>query len=127
MLDVSPDLAERDAAGLYRYLVEIGAVQDTLPAQTSADPITGDVDAAELIATPVPGALVYLVGLGDWVSEGQRLALVVSDAGANHHEILAPFEGLVMTRRDRRLARRGECIIKVLRHPRPPSDPEMGR
>lgn len=127
MLDVSPDLAERDAAGRYRYLVEIGAVQDTLPTRRSADPITGDVDAAELIATPVPGAIVYLVGLGDWVSEGQRLALVVSDAGADHHEILAPFEGLVMTRRDRRLARRGEYIIKVLRRPRSPTGAQMGR
>jgi uncharacterized protein len=126
MLNVSPDLAERDAAGLYRYLVEIGAVQDTLPAQPSADPITEDADAAELIATPVPGALVYLVEIGDWVSEGQRLAVVVSDAGADHREILAPFEGLVMTRRDRRLARRGEYIIKVLRHPQPLRDPEMG-
>jgi uncharacterized protein len=82
---------------------------------------------ARPLPTPVPGALLYFVEIGDWVSEGQRLALVVPDVGVEHDELLAPFEGLVMTRRDRRLARRGEYIIKVLRNPRPEADPEMGR
>ena len=82
---------------------------------------------ARPLPTPVPGALLYFVKIGDWVSEGQRLALVVPDAGAEHYEPLAPFEGLVMTRRDRRLARRGEYTIKLLRNPRPEADPEMGR
>jgi predicted deacylase len=119
MMDVSPALADRDADGLYRYLVDIGAVDDKLPAVNPDEPVTGDVDAAQFIATPVPGALLYDVGIGDWVTEGQRLAVVLSDAGTTRHEIRAPFEGLVMTRRDRRLARRGEEIIKVLRHPQP--------
>jgi predicted deacylase len=119
MIDVTPALADRDADGLYRYLVDIGAVDDKLHAVNPDEPVTGDVDAAQLIATPVPGAVLYDVGIGDWVAEGQRLAVVLSDAGTTRHEIRSPFEGLVMTRRDRRLARRGEEIIKVLRHPRP--------
>jgi predicted deacylase len=119
MMDVTPAFAESDAAGLYRYLVDISAVDDKLPAVNLDEPVTGDVDAAQLIATPMPGALLYDVGIGDWVTEGQRLATVLADAGTTRHEIRAPFDGLVMTRRDRRLARRGEEIIKVLRHPRP--------
>ncbi len=119
MIDVTHALADRDAAGLYRYLVGIGSVSDTLPNIVSEDAITGDVDAAQLISTPVPGALLYDVAIGDWVAEGQRLAVVISTAGKDHHPIRAPFEGFVMTRRDRRFVRRGENIIKVLRHPRP--------
>ncbi len=118
-MDVTAALAERDAEGLYRYLVDIGTVIDELPAIPPIDLVSGDIEAAELIATPVPGALLYDVAVGDWVTEGQRLAVVLSEAGKEHHEVRAPFEGLVMTRRDRRFARRGDEIIKVLRHQRP--------
>ena len=119
MMDVTPALAERDAVGLYRYLVDIGVVLDQLPEIVATDPVTGDVDAAQLIVAPVPGALLFDVKVGDWVKEGDRLAVVVSDAGADHTEIRSPFDGMVMTLRDRRFTRRGENVIKVLRHARP--------
>jgi len=118
MMDVTPDLAKRDAAGLYRYLVDLGAVSDPLVAYDPADPVVGDVDDAQLIPTPVPGALLYDVSVGDWVTEGQRLATVLSEVGVEPYEVRSPFDGLVMTRRDRRFVRRGEDVIKVLRHPR---------
>ena len=116
MLDVSQDLAERDAAGLYRYLVEIGTVQDQLPPIDQGEPLTGDVEEAVLIPTPSPGALLYDVAVGDWVREGQRLVVVLSTSELTRHDICAPFDGFVMTRRDRRVARKGEGVIKVLRH-----------
>ncbi len=120
MKDVTPALADQDAAGLYRYLVDIGTIVDaTLPDLGPHKALVGDVDAAEMIPTPVPGTLLYDVTVGDWVTQDQRLAVVVSDAGLPPHEILSPFDGMVMTRLDRRLARRGEDVIKVLRHPRP--------
>jgi predicted deacylase len=119
MIDVTSATADRDANGLYRYLVDIGTVVDELPAIDPVDTVSGDVDAAQLIATPVPGAILYHVSVGEWVSEGQRLAMILSNAGMTPHEVLSPFDGLVMTRRDRRFARRGEDVIKVLRHPRP--------
>ena len=119
MMDGTPAFADQDAKGLYRYLVDIGTVIDELPAISPGEPISGDVDAAQLIPTPVPGALLYDVEIGDWVTEGQRLAVVLSGTGTVHHEIRSPFEGLVMTRRDRRFVRRGGDIIKVLRHPMP--------
>jgi predicted deacylase len=119
MMDVTPAFAEQDADGLYRYLVDIGTVIDELPAISPVDPIIGDVDAAQLIPTPVPGALLYDVEIGDWVNEGQRLAVVLSEPGTVDHEILSPFDGQVMTRRDLRFVRRGDDVIKVLRHPLP--------
>jgi uncharacterized protein len=122
MVDVTPQYAEHDADGLYRYLVDVGAVIDDLPPVVPAEPVVGDVDAAELIATSEPGVLVYLVEIGEWVTEGQRLVLVLTEAGSTPHEVIAPFDGLVMTRLDKRFARRGEHVIKVLRHPRPQLD-----
>lgn len=117
MMDVTLEFAERDADGLYRYLVDIGVVIDHLPDIVAADPVSGDVDAAQLIVSPVPGALLFDVKVGDWVKKGERLAVVVSEAGTDHHEIRSPFDGMVMTRRDRRFTRRGENVIKILRHP----------
>lgn len=122
MIDVTPQLAEHDADGLYRYLVDVGAVIDELPPVVLAEPVVGDVDAAELIATPEPGVLFYLVEIGDWVAEGHRLVLVLTEAGTSPHEIIAPFDGLVMTRLDKRFARRGEHVIKVLRYRHPHLD-----
>ena len=119
MMDVTPAFAEQDADGLYRYLVDVGTVIDELSAISPVDPITGDVDAAHLIPTPVPGALLYDVDIGDWVKEGQRLAVVLSEPGTVDHEIRSPFDGQVMTRRDLRFVRRGDDVIKVLRHPLP--------
>jgi hypothetical protein len=126
MMDVSVDLARKDAAGLYRYLADIGAVKDAPEATDCAEPLVGDVDDAVLIPTPVAGALLYGVNCGDWVVEGQTLVSVLCDAGDEPHEVRAPFAGLVMTRRDRRFARRGDDVIKVLRCTRPSSkgDPE---
>lgn len=48
----------------------------------------------------MPGALLYDVEIGDWVTEGQRLAVVLSEPGTVDHEIRSPFDGQVMTRRD---------------------------
>ena len=99
--------------------MDFGIVIDELPDIVAADPVLGDVDAAQLIVSPVPGALLFNVQVGDWIKEGECLAVVVSDAGTDHHEIRSPFkDGLVMTRRDRRFARVcGENVIKILRHP----------
>ena len=119
MIDVTPEFAEHDANGLYHYLVSIGTVDDTLPANYAVDPIIGDVDAAELLATPSSGAVLYEVEICDWVKSGQRLAVVVSKPGAPHQEIISPFDGQVMTRREVRFVRKGDDVIKVLRHPLP--------
>jgi len=119
LVDVKHTKAVQDADGLYRYLVDIGTVTDELPAFVPVETIVGDVDAAELIPTPVPGAILYDVGIGDWVRKGQRLAVILSEPGTAHHEIRSPFDGQVMTRRDRRFARRGDDVIKVLRHSLP--------
>lgn len=125
MLDVTPDLAEKDASGLYRYLVDIGAVDDTLPPAPRRDPIIGHVDDAELILTPEPGAILYHVNVSEPVAEGQRLASILAEPGAAPYDLRAPFGGVVMTRRNQRIVRRGDHVLKLLRHPGRRPDPSV--
>ncbi|KAA9008130.1 succinylglutamate desuccinylase/aspartoacylase domain-containing protein [Histidinibacterium aquaticum] len=121
MIDVTADLAEQDALGLYRYLVETGTVVDRLQEAPAEEPVTGDIGAAELVLTPAPGAMMLDVEVGEWVAEGQRLAEIITEAGLERHEIRAPFEGMVLTRFNRRIVRRGDYVAKILRHERPAS------
>ncbi|EEW23719.1 hypothetical protein Rsw2DRAFT_3346 [Rhodobacter ferrooxidans] len=88
-----------------------------LPEPNRASAAAAWADLAEVILCEDAEemARVFDVTVGDWVSEGDRLAVVLPVAGTEPHEIVSPFDGLVMTRRDRRFTRRGENVIKVLR------------
>ena len=115
MRDVSHEFAENDATGLYRYLCEIGAVGDSMPPLDTSEPVTGHADEAELLPTPVPGAVLYDVTVGERVVAGQRLAVILPEPGSQPFDLRAPFDGLVMTRRNLRFIRRGDYVVKVLR------------
>ena len=117
MIDVTNEMAYRDAAGLYRYLVTVGAVRDTVSPPPAIKPTIGHIDDAELIPTPVPGAVLYDVEVGDRVVAGQRLAAILPHAGTDPREVRAPYDGIVMTRRNFRFVRRGDHVMKVLRFP----------
>ena len=116
MMDVSKSFGETDAANLYGYLVAIGAIRDDPPRFKSNNPLVSDEALAELIPTPVSGAVLYCVDICEWVSAGQCVARIVGEAGMPHHEILAPADGFVMTKRERRYLRKGEDVLKILRH-----------
>jgi hypothetical protein len=118
MLDVRDDLAATDAAGLSRYLVHLGTVWDDLAPVASPEPLVADVALAEYISKLVAGAVLYEVEVGDRATAGQRVAPVLSEAGAARHEVLAPAEGYVLARRDRRFLRRGDNVLTILRHSR---------
>lgn len=120
LVDVDDRLGAADAAGLYRYLVRLGTVSDDFPAATPGpEPLVVGSPLAEYVYSPVGGAVLFEAAVGDWVTAGQRVAQVLSEAGSPRHEVLAPAEGMVMTRRDRRVLRRGDEVLKILRHPRP--------
>lgn len=117
VMDVTPEFAEIDAAGLYSYLAQIGTVVDDLPYITSDEPVMIDGNSAEMILTPEPGALLYNIGVGERVSNGQLVATILPEAGSPPHEIRAPFEGIVLSRRAVRFLRRGSDVLTLLRHP----------
>ena len=115
ILDVSDTFAETDANNLYRYLAAVGAIDDASQNLSSREPIVSDEALAELIPTPVSGAVLYCVEVGDKVRAGQCVARIVSEAGMPHHQILAPADGTVITRRERRFLRKGEDVLKILK------------
>ena len=53
------------------------------------------------------GSVLYDAEVGDRVPRGQRVARFLGAAGLPNYEILAPFDGVVITRRERRFLRRG--------------------
>ena len=114
VLDVSEAHAENDADGLFRYLAAIGGVEGVEIDSPPNNPYVLDEALAELIPTPAAGAVLYDAEVGDRVSRGQRVARILGAAGLAHYEILAPFDGVVITRRERRFLRRGEDVLKIL-------------
>ena len=115
MRDVTHAYAQTDAEGLYRYLAQVGAVRDTPAPIVTAEPLVAHIDDAELIHSPVPGAILYDVAIGDRVEKGQRLAAILPEPGSPPHDLCAPFAGTVMTLLQFRFVRRGDHALKVLR------------
>ncbi|PZV39068.1 succinylglutamate desuccinylase/aspartoacylase domain-containing protein [Mesorhizobium kowhaii] len=117
ILDVDGALAAADAEGLYRLLVARGVITDTaLPA---TDPFTGVVAPLEnidMMPAPRAGAVLYDVKPGDRVAKGARLATIVHAPGETdgRTEVFAPQDGIVLTRRSRRIIRAGEDLLKLV-------------
>ncbi|KQT54761.1 peptidase M14 [Aureimonas sp. Leaf454] len=115
--DVTPELADADAAGLYRFLVARGTVRDETqpPLGPWSGPVT-PLDHVEMIRAPVGGALLFHVGPGDHVEAGQTLVTILTAPGEAGGEtvVTAPQAGLVLTRRRQRLTRTGEDLLKIL-------------
>lgn len=115
--DVGPRLAAADADGLYRFLVGRGVVED--PAVTPPPPFAGHavpLENVEMLRTPVGGMVLYHVGPGDRVAEGDLLATVVATPGEAQGavEMRAPQAGLVAVVRAAKLVRAGEDLLKLL-------------
>ncbi len=115
MMDVSQAYAAIDSSNLYRYLIAVGAIHGEEARFDANDPLVRDEALAELIPTPVSGAVLYCVNVNDQVFAGQCVARILSEAGDPQHEILAPANGIVVTRRERRFLRKGEDVLKIIR------------
>ncbi|MBZ9678391.1 succinylglutamate desuccinylase/aspartoacylase family protein [Mesorhizobium sp. ES1-1] len=117
MLDVDATLARADADGLYRLLVARGTVVD--PDLPGPGPFTGVVAPLEnidMMPAPRAGAVLYNVKPGDRVARGDRLATIVHAPGEaeGHIEVFAPQDGIILTRRSRRIIRAGEDLLKLV-------------
>ncbi|KAB0682558.1 succinylglutamate desuccinylase/aspartoacylase family protein [Aureimonas leprariae] len=115
--DVSPELAEADALGLYRFLVARGTIRDEgvePPAEWPGE--ATPLDNVEMIRAPVGGAILFHARPGDRVEEGQLVATVIASPGEAEGEVAvtAPQAGLILTRRSQRSTRVGEDLMKLL-------------
>jgi predicted deacylase len=117
ILDVDGALAESDADGLYRLLVVRGVVADPgLPASGPFGGVVAPIENIEMVPAPKAGAILYDVKPGDRVEKGARLATIVHTPGepGGRTEVFAPQAGYVLTRRSRRIARKGEDLLKLV-------------
>ncbi|ESY23062.1 MULTISPECIES: succinylglutamate desuccinylase/aspartoacylase family protein [unclassified Mesorhizobium] len=117
MLDVDGALASSDAEGLYRLLAARGVIADTaLPAPGAFKGLVAPLENIDMMPAPRAGAILYDVKPGDRVAEGARLATIVHTPGeaGGRTEVLAPQDGVILTRRSRRIIRAGEDLLKLV-------------
>ena len=113
--DVYPDMARKDAEGLWRFLVARGAVGG---AAATIEPYRGKVtplDNIEMIRAPQAGAVLFHRDIGDTVAAGDLLATIITAPGMEGGaiDIHAPQAGLVATRTSQRFARRRDNLMKI--------------
>ncbi len=115
--DVGDDLARSDAENLIAFLKRRGVLAGDpgpLPAPLSeATPLEG----VDIVRAPVQGVVSYSRNLGERVSAGDVVAVMV-DPGADdpkvaRSEVRTIATGLLITRRSVRFARAGEVLVKV--------------
>jgi predicted deacylase len=116
--DVSPEIAARDADGLYRFLVGRGVVVDgttSLPARTFSG-VAVPQTYVEMVRAPKGGLLLFHVLPGERVEPGTLLAEIVGEPGeaASVAEVRAETAGLVLTRISPRSVRVGDDLIKIV-------------
>ena len=69
-----------------------------------------------MMPAPRAGAILYDVKPGDRVAKGARLATIVHTPGeaGGRTEVFAPQDGIILTRRSRRIIRAGEDLLKLV-------------
>lgn len=115
--DVSDDLAATDAAALFRALQRRGHIAgDAGPAPGDPCEPTG-LDACDVLRAPVAGVVSYRAGLGDRVCRGDSIAEIVDPSSATRdearHAVRSRADGIVLSRRLRKLVAAGEVIAKI--------------
>ncbi|MBT8361540.1 MAG: succinylglutamate desuccinylase/aspartoacylase family protein [Deltaproteobacteria bacterium] len=115
--DVAYDLAEEDAANLYRFLQRRGCIHgdpgDLPPLINEATPLTG----VDYIKAQKPGIVVYLKKPGDYINNGEVVAEIINPLPENEDErvytVKSSTEGVLFSRNVDRFARPGRIIAKV--------------
>ncbi|TCQ11684.1 hypothetical protein C8J34_101315 [Rhizobium sp. PP-F2F-G36] len=113
--DVGPDVAQRDADGLWAFLEARGVVDgESLALPPYSGPAFA-LDTIEMIKAPVPGTILFHRDIGDRVEAGDLLAVLVPRPGfpEDDVELRAPQAGRVVTRSSARFARRRDDLMKI--------------
>lgn len=115
--DVNDELAEADANALFRVLQRHGYVDGDPGAAPPVVCEPASMEACDIVRAPVAGIVAYRAPLGASVSRGDAIAEVVelSSAGSEgiRHPVYAATDGVVLSRRLRKLVAAGEVIAKV--------------
>lgn len=113
--DVYPELARKDAEGLFRFLVARGVVAGGDEPIAPFAGIVAPLDNIEMIRAPEAGAILFHRDIGERVKAGELLATIITRPGqvGGTVEVRAPQDGLIVTRVSTRLARRRSDLMKI--------------
>jgi predicted deacylase len=116
--DVEDEVAEADAAGLFRFLQRRGVIAgDPGPLPAPLCEATS-LDACDVLRAPHAGIVAYKQPLGATVSAGTVIADLVDpmaeDPAAARTGIRTATDGLLLSRRFDHLIRPGDSIAKVV-------------
>jgi predicted deacylase len=114
MRDVYPEMARKDAEGLFKFLAGRGGID----APVALAPFTGPavpLDNIEMIRAPQAGTVLFHRHIGEQVEEGALLATIITRPGQPDGaiEVHAPQAGLIVTRTSARLVRRRADLMKI--------------
>lgn len=123
--DVDDVINAQDAANLYRYLVQIGVVQDEdvglIAAQTASVPaqsISKLLTAVDTIIAPSAGLVVYKKALGEAVKAGDVVAELIDitqpPSASPRIPLVANTDGIVFTQITNNLVRPGHTVVKIV-------------
>jgi predicted deacylase len=112
--DVYPEMAKKDAAGLFTFLAARGAIETPVV----LGPFTGPavpLDNIEMIRAPNAGTVLFHRNIGEQIGEGELLATIITRPGMADGtvEVRAPQAGLIVTRSSSRLVRRRADLMKI--------------
>lgn len=112
--DVSDELAERDAQGLYAFLCGRGVVDKHVERVDWRGEMV-PIAHMETVLAPAAGIVVYERELGAYLEAGERFARIVARPGepASEHVLYAPQAGRLVTCSRERLIVRGEVAAKL--------------
>ncbi|PDT86289.1 succinylglutamate desuccinylase/aspartoacylase family protein [Sinorhizobium sp. BJ1] len=113
--DVSPELARKDAEGLYRFLAGRGVVVAESQFFPAFGGIVAPLDNIEMIRTPEAGAILFHRDVGERIKAGDLLATILVKPGMTDGamEVRAPQDGLIVTRVSTRFGRRRADLMKI--------------
>ncbi|WP_411034707.1 succinylglutamate desuccinylase/aspartoacylase family protein [Shinella sp. BYT-45] len=116
--DVHPDMARRDADGLWRFLAGRRVVADPAHEPKSFAGPAVPLDNIEMVRAPQPGTVLFHRDIGEQVKAGDLLATLIACPGEADGAIAvkAGHDGLVATRSSARYARRGDDLMKIACH-----------
>lgn len=113
--DVYPEMARKDADGLWRFLAVRGIVRDDTVALEPFERTATPLDNIEMIRAPLAGAVLFHRAVGETVAADDLLATIITAPGTEGGtiDIRAPQAGLIATRTSQRFARRRDNLMKI--------------
>jgi uncharacterized protein len=115
--DVYDELAQKDAAGLFRFLQRRGVIAGDPGPLPEALGEPSPLEGTDVIRAPAAGVLAYHKHLGEWVEAGETVAelidLMADDPKKARTQIFSKATGLFFARMNEKLVRQGAEICKV--------------